>query len=228
MNRLGRFQEAWLYPARNASRHLMRSRQAHGWLSVSLALDRMVDHGDRTMARRLAFVGVIGWLVLLPLGCIQDFAKIHESDMPRIGAASQENPPAPPKERFNARALWDEYANVLQADLDCKGKSIQVTGIVRIVALDDRSRPYIGFQVFEPVPVPAARLRMMKAKEKSWIQEGYPPLVICYLDSAEQSQPAQIKKGGTVQLVGRCLGRVKDPSGFKDYVVVLDSCRLEE
>lgn len=178
------------------------------------------------MARRLAFSGMIGWLVLPALGCIQDFTRLHESDMPRIAANSQPNQAVPPEDRFNARALWDEYANGFQADLECKGKSIQVTGIVRNAAMDDRGRPYVGFQVFEPTVVPASRLRLVSAKEKSWLQEGYPPLVICYLDSTEQSKPAQINKGQTVQLMGRCLGRVKDPSGFKDYVVVLDSCRL--
>ena len=93
---------------------------------------------------------------------------------------------------------------------------------------DDRHRAYIGCQVFESAKVPASRLRTMSAKEKTWIQEDYPPLVICYLVPTEQSKLATLKKGQTVQLLGRCLGRVKDPSGFKDYVVVLDSCCLEE
>jgi hypothetical protein len=178
------------------------------------------------MARYLIDLGIICWLVLPAFGCVQDFGKLRETDMPRIAATAQQNQAVTPVERFNARALWDEYANVLQADLTCKGKSIQVTGTVRIAAPDDRGRYYIGFQVFELAPVPSDRLRSMSAKEKSWLKDGYPPLVICYLDSTEQSKQAPINKGQTVQLVGRCLGRVKDPSGFKDYVVVLDSCQL--
>jgi len=178
---------------------------------------------------------ISSWLIVLLalplLGCIEDFSRIRETDMPRIAVNDREvamTSPLP-ADRFNARALWDHYGvSVLQADLDCKGKTLRVSGIVRSVATDDRHRAYIGFQVFEPAKVPASRLRTMSAKEKTWIQEGYPPLVICYLVPTEPSKLATLKKGQTVQLLGRCLGRVKDPSGFKDYVVVLDSCRLEE
>ncbi len=162
---------------------------------------------------------ISSWLIVLLalplLGCIEDFSRIRETDMPRIAVNDREvamTSPLP-ADRFNARALWDHYG---------------VSGIVRSVATDDRHRAYIGFQVFEPAKVPASRLRTMSAKEKTWIQEGYPPLVICYLVPTEPSKLATLKKGQTVQLLGRCLGRVKDPSGFKDYVVVLDSCRLEE
>jgi hypothetical protein len=164
---------------------------------------------------------------MLPLfGCMQELTPLHESDMPRISATSSQNQVSP-QERFNARALWDDYANVIQADLDCKGKALQVTGIVRSVAKDDRGRSYIGFQVFDPIQVPAGRLRSMSGKEKMWFQEGYPPLIICYLDSSERADLLQISKGQTVQVVGRCLGRVKDPSGFKEYIVVLDCCRIQ-
>jgi hypothetical protein len=177
------------------------------------------------MGRRLA----TPWLTLLfvlPLfGCMQELTPLHESDMPRISSTSSLSQDVSSQERFNARALWDDYANVIQADLDCKGKALQVTGIVRCVAKDDRGRTYIGFQVFEPIQVPASRLRTMSAKEKMWFGEGYPPLVICYLTPDERTD-SQISRGQTVQVMGRCLGRVKDPSGFKEYVVVLDSCRV--
>lgn len=169
---------------------------------------------------------VLGALMLAGLGCLE-IDTLKESQMPRIAEGDQRLGPGPPVDRFNARALWDEYGtNVPQADLQCKGKTVEVEGIVRTVAKDDRGRAYIGFQVFEPAKVPASRLRTMNAREKAWYQDGFPPLVLCYLDSANKS--ADGKKGQRIQLTGRCLGRVKDPSGFKDYVVVLDSCRLKE
>jgi len=158
---------------------------------------------------------------------MQELTPLRESDMPRISAISSQSQDEFSHERFNARALWDDFANVVQADLDCKGRVLHVTGIVRIVAKDDRSRSYIGFQVFEPIQVPASRLRSLSAKEKMWFQEGYPPLIICYLDPSERADLLQISKGQTVQVVGRCLGRVKDPSGFKEYMVVLDCCRIQ-
>jgi hypothetical protein len=178
------------------------------------------------MRRRLPPRWLISLLVLPACGCLQELTPLHESDMPRISSRSILGQDVSSQERFNARALWDDYGNVIQADLDCKGKTLQVTGIVRCVAKDDRGRPYIGFQVFEQIQVPAGRLRSMSAKEKMWFQEGYPPLIICYLDSSERADLLQISKGQTVQVVGRCLGRVKDPSGFKEYLVVLDSCRV--
>jgi hypothetical protein len=190
------------------------------------------------MSRLNGISWLIGLLVLPQLGCLEEFNKLHESQMPRIGenlqgasgpraiGRKQDNWPA---ESFNARALWDEYGgNVVQADLDCKGKTLRVTGIIRTVAKDDRGRAFVGFQVFETVTVPAGRLKMMSAKERTWYQEGFPPLVICYLDSTDRSDLPTVKKGQTIQLTGRCLGRIKDPSGFKDYVVVMDSCRINE
>ena len=176
---------------------------------------------------------MIGWLLAVLPGCVEDFGRIHETDMPRIASEPRrsEPSPSPPEtsDRFNARALWEEFGgNALQADLEYKGKNLQLTGIVRCIASDDRDRPYVGFQVFEPIKVPAGRLKMMSAKERTWYQDGFPPLVICYLDSTDRSDLATVKKGQTIQLTGRCLGRVKDPSGFKDYVVVMDSCRINE
>jgi hypothetical protein len=179
------------------------------------------------MCRRLAARSLMPLLMLPLFGCMQELTPLHESDMPRISSTSSLSQDVSSQERFNARALWDDFANVVQADLDCKGRVLHVTGIVRIVAKDDRSRSYIGFQVFEPIQVPASRLRSMSAKEKMWFQDGYPPLVICYLASAERTDLPQISKGQTVQVVGRCLGRVKDPSGFKEYMVVLDCCRIQ-
>jgi hypothetical protein len=164
---------------------------------------------------------------MLPaFGCLQELTPLRESDLPRISSTASPSPDVSSRERFNARALWDDYANAVQADLDCKDKILQVTGIVRCLAKDDRGRWYIGFQVFEPVSVPASRLRSMSAKEKMWFQEGHPPLVICYLAPSEGADRLPIRKGQSVQVVGRCLGRVKDPSGFKEYLVVLDSCRV--
>jgi hypothetical protein len=178
------------------------------------------------MYRRIPARWLISLLVLPASGCFQELTPLHESDLPRISSKSILGQEASSQERFNARALWDEYANFAQADLDCKGKTLQVTGIVRCVAKDDRGRAYIGFQVFEPIQVPASRLRTMSAKEKMWFGDGYPPLVICYLESSERADNLHINKGQTVQVMGRCLGRVKDPSGFKEYVVVLDSCHV--
>ena len=178
------------------------------------------------MYRRIPARWLISLLVFPACGCLQELTPLHEGDMPRISSKSILSQEVSSQERFNARALWDDYANAVQADLDCKGKTLQVTGIVRCVAKDDRGRAYIGFQVFEPNQIPVSRLRTMSAKEKVWFGEGYPPLVICYLDSLERFGLLQIKKGQTVQVTGRCLGRVKDPSGFKEYVVVLDSCRV--
>jgi hypothetical protein len=172
---------------------------------------------------------LIGLLVIPQMGCLEDFNALRESQMPRIAEDGQRLGLGPPVERFNACALWDEYGtNVIQADLECKEKTIEVEGIVLSVAKDDRGRTYIGFQVFEPTTVAASRLRTLTAKEKTWYQEGFPPLVICYLDPAEKNKSADIKKSQRLQLTGRCLGRVKDPSGFKDYVVVLDSCRTKD
>jgi hypothetical protein len=182
------------------------------------------------MGHRISFVIAIG--VLLPplFGCLEDFGKIRETDMPRIGDGrqkSQAEPPDKPVDSFNARALWEQYGeSVLQADWNCKGKIIKVTGQVRTFDSDERHRYYIGFQVFERPDVSPKRLQTMSAKEKRWLQEGYPPAVICYLDPAEKSRLAEVKKGQTLELVGRCLGRVKDPSGFKDYVIVLDGCHV--
>jgi hypothetical protein len=178
------------------------------------------------MYRRIPARWLVSLLLFSACGCLQELTPLHESDMPRISSKSIPGQEVSGQERFNARALWDDYANAAQADLDCKGKTLQVTGIVRCVAKDDRGRAYIGFQVFEPVKVPASRLRTMSAKEKLWFGEGYPPLVICYLESSERADNLQINKGQTVQVTGRCLGRVKDPSGFKEYMVVLDSCRV--
>jgi hypothetical protein len=178
------------------------------------------------MCRRFPARRFISLLMLSAFGCLQGLTPLHESDMPRISSSSSLPPEVSCQERFNARALWDDYANVAQADLDCKGKTLQVTGIVRCVAKDDRGRTYIGFQVFEPIQVPASRLRTMSAKEKMWSGEGYPPLVICYLTPDERTD-SQISRGQTVQVMGRCLGRVKDPSGFKEYIVVLDSCLIQ-
>jgi hypothetical protein len=176
---------------------------------------------------------MIGWLLAVLPGCVEDFGRIHETDMPRLASEPRRFesflPPSRTVDRFNARALWEGFGgNALQADLEYKGKNLQLTGIVRCIASDDRDRLYVGFQVFEPVKIPAGRLKMMSVKEKTWYQDGFPPLVICYLDSTDRSGPPNVKKGQTVQLTGRCLGRVKDPSGFKDYVVVLDSCRIRE
>ncbi len=176
---------------------------------------------------------MIGWLLAVLPGCVEDLGRIHETDMPRVAGEPRriESFPLPsrPIDRFNARALWDEFGgNALQADREYKGTNLQLTGIVRCIASDDRDRPYVGFQVFEPVTVPASRLKMMSAKEKTWYLDGFPPLVICYLDSTDRSELATVKKGQTIQLAGRCLGRVKDPSGFKDYVVVMDSCRMRQ
>jgi hypothetical protein len=178
------------------------------------------------MHSRIPARWLMSLLVFPACGCLQGLTPLHEGDMPRISSKSILDQESSNQERFNARALWDDYANVAQADLDCKGKTLQVTGIVRCVAKDDRGRAYVGFQVFEPIQVPASRLRTMSAKEKTWFGEGYPPLVICYLDSSERPDYLQINKGQTVEVTGRCLGRVKDPSGFKEYMVVLDSCRV--
>jgi hypothetical protein len=181
------------------------------------------------MAASQRFSWLIGLLMIPQLGCLEDFNALRESQMPRIAEDGQRLSLGPPADRFNARALWDEYGtNVIQADLQCKGKTLEVEGIVRTVAKDDRGRTYIGFQVFEPTTVPASKLQTMSAKEKNWYQEGFPPLVICYLDPSEKSKSADMKKGQRLQLTGRCLGRVKDPSGFKDYLVVLDSCRTKD
>jgi hypothetical protein len=185
------------------------------------------------MAGSRRYSWLFGMLMLAGLGCLEEFNTLKESQMPRIAEGdppgSGRNGLGPPVDRFNARALWDEYgSNILQADLGCKGKTLQVEGIIRTVAKDDRGRTYIGFQVFEPATVTASRLRTLSAKEKTWYQEGFPPLVICYLDLTEKNTSGDVKKGQAVQLTGRCLGRVKDPSGFKDYVVVLDSCRLKD
>ncbi len=177
------------------------------------------------MCRRFPARWIISLLMLPAFGCFQELTPLRESDLPRISASSRWSQDASCRERFNARALWDDYANAAQADLDCKGKMLQVSGVVRCVAKDDRGRPYIGFQAFDPVHVPASRLRSLSAKEKMWFGEGYPPLVICYLDPSERAD-LPISKGQTVQVIGRCLGRVKDPSGFKEYLVVLDSCRV--
>ncbi len=184
------------------------------------------------MVRLQKLSWLLGTLMLAGLGCLEEFNTLKESQMPRV---AEGGPPGSghlslgsPVDRFNARALWDEYgSNVIQADLECKGKTLQVEGVIRTVAKDDRGRPYVGFQAFEPATVATSRLRTLSSKEKTWYQEGFPPLVICYLDSAEMNKSADVKKGQAVQLTGRCLGRVKDPSGFKDYVVVLDSCRLK-
>jgi hypothetical protein len=183
------------------------------------------------MRRAQRHILITACLIVGIPGCVEDFGRIRESDVPRIGSDRQkieaaskvQNTP----ERFNARALWEEYGgDVPQADLQCKGKFLQVTGIVRCISSDDKARPYIGFQVFDPSTIPASRLRVMKGKEKSWHQDGFPPLVLCYFDPGERSQLESEYKGQSVQITGRCLGRVKDPSGFKDYIVVLDSCRI--
>jgi len=183
------------------------------------------------MVRSTSLNLIIGSFMAALPGCVEDYGKIRETDMPRIAPdsrrieADQLAPSA--VERFNARALWEEYGgNVLQADVECKGKYFQVTGIVRCVASDDKDRPYIGFQVFDPVKAPASRLKAMGGKEKSWYRDGFPPLVLCYFEPGERHLLDSVKKEQTLQLTGRCLGRVKDPSGFKDYVVVLDSCRI--
>jgi hypothetical protein len=190
------------------------------------------EKGRPAMRGSRFLVLMIGCLLAAISGCVQDFGRLRDSDMPRIAAyaSSFETGQATIKiERFNARALWEEFGgNISQADLDYKGKLVQVTGIIRTASSDDKNRPYLGFQVFEPVTVPDSRIQAMKGKEKSWYQEGFPPLVLCYFDSEEKDRLASVLKGQTCQLAGRCLGRVKDPSGFKDYVVVLDSCRIIE
>ncbi len=120
---------------------------------------------------------MIGWLLAVLPGCVEDLGRIHETDMPRVAGEPRriESFPLPsrPIDRFNARALWDEFGgNALQADREYKGTNLQLTGIVRCIASDDRDRPYVGFQVFEPVTVPASRLKMMSAKEKTWYLDG--------------------------------------------------------
>ncbi len=181
------------------------------------------------MGYRRTFFVAIGFLLAPLFGCLEDFGKIRETDMPRIGDGRQKPRAEPldrPVETFNARALWEEYGeSVLQADWNCKGRTIKVTGQVRTLDTDEKHRSYIGFQVFERPDVSPKRLQTMSAKEKKWLEEGYPPAVICYLDPAEKSRLAEVKRGQILELIGRCLGRVKDPSGFKDYVVVLDGCR---
>jgi hypothetical protein len=124
---------------------------------------------------------------------------------------------------LSAAGLWQEFgANPLQADSKYKGKVLKVTGTVRTVEPNERGRYFVGFEVFPQGSLPAGQ----SDQQKKWFNEGYPPMVICYLDPAMRSKFEEVKKGQRIEVLGRCVGRKKDPSGLKDYIVVLKDCRM--
>src|SRR5260370_1668163 len=93
------------------------------------------NQGRTNMVRLQKLSWLLGTLMLAGLGCLEEFNTLKESQMPRV---AEGGPPGSghlslgsPVDRFNARALWDEYvSNGIQADLECKGKTPHIEGVI--------------------------------------------------------------------------------------------------
>ena len=150
---------------------------------------------------------------------------------PAAAPAAEKAPPGQamaPVATFAAPGLFEEYEkNALAADAKYKDRPVEVAGIVGKVEADAQRRYFVGFVIIEYPGVSQARYNRMTPQEKKWYNEGYPPNVIGYISPQVQADFAQLKKGDSVRIVGRCKGRQHvGPSVWKDFVVILDDCVL--
>jgi hypothetical protein len=173
---------------------------------------------------RLLRVFAIG-LVPILLGCgdkpgPDQPASTNSKAGPSTEAPPLKEPLGKPVATLDAATLWQEFgANALQADSKYNGKVLKVTGTVNAIEPIEGGRYFVGFEVLPQGGLPTGQYRRPS-------DSRHPAMIICYPDSAGQSKFEEAKKGQVFEVLGRCVGRKNDPTGFQDYIVVMEDCRM--
>jgi hypothetical protein len=124
-----------------------------------------------------------------------------------------------------ATVLWQDYQdNEAKGDAKYKGKTLQLADSVKV--RKDGDAYYLGFETVGSTVVTTAQYKLLTPQQKKWYNEGYPPNVLCYLDSASVSKAAQLSERDICTVRGVCAGRKNDPDVYLGYVVVLKNCQI--